>query len=111
MLSTEGLDLEYVAEKLDWIFLSMPHYSLSSGIRNLYTIWATYDNCESVVKLCAENTNGTIDQCWIAVCAAFEGCCGKYCLHFNSYLFLINVQGVSKIIVINFMSLEMLPFF
>lgn len=76
VLSTEGLDLEYVAEILDWIFLILPHYCLSSGIRNMHTVYATYNLCETLVNTCVTTGHQDNITCWLIACDFQAQCCG-----------------------------------
>ncbi|XP_063925793.1 phospholipid-transporting ATPase ABCA3-like isoform X3 [Zophobas morio] len=69
VLSTPGLDLEYVADTLHWIFLVVPHYSLATGIRDTFTTFATNKMCKFVVQTCVENMPGmTENACWSMAC-------------------------------------------
>jgi hypothetical protein len=92
VLGTPGLDLEYVADTLHWVFLLVPHYSLATGIRDTYTTFATTKMCKFFVDTCVENRpNMTTDACWDLAChsnateALTNYCCGEY--HSRNSLF------------------------
>lgn len=77
ILSSDGLNLEYIADALDWVFLIFPHYCLCSGIRNNYAVFATYDLCNTLVDTCDENTDYGLEQCWNLACNYTSQCCSK----------------------------------
>lgn len=85
VLATPGIDLEYVANGLHWFFLLVPHYSLSTGIRDTYTSYATTKMCKYFVDTCVANRQLTPDECWDIACynlgnstqALKDYCCSK----------------------------------
>ncbi|XP_044270584.1 phospholipid-transporting ATPase ABCA3-like isoform X2 [Tribolium madens] len=80
VLATPGLDLEYVANTLHWIFLVVPHYSLATGIRDVYTTFATNKMCKYAVQTCVENRpDMTIDKCWDLTCHNASVVLQDYC--------------------------------
>lgn len=94
LLATPGLDLEYVGKTANWIFLLVPHYSLSTGLRDMYTTYVTSKMCKHFVNACVANTPGfTQDHCWKIACLVMgkstemfkNSCCSKYYfIHFDS---------------------------
>ncbi|XP_017768274.1 PREDICTED: ATP-binding cassette sub-family A member 3 [Nicrophorus vespilloides] len=80
ILSVDAFDLTHIANILDWILLFVPHYSLSTGIRNVNIEYMRYTNCKKVVDVCVKmsgNINSE-DICWRLVCIAQEKqCCRK----------------------------------
>lgn len=80
VLATPGLDLEYVADTLHWIFLLVPHYSLATGIRDSYTTFATNKMCKYAVQTCVQNRpEMTEDMCWDLTCHNASAVLQDYC--------------------------------
>ncbi|KAB0796441.1 hypothetical protein PPYR_10502 [Photinus pyralis] len=52
VLGSPGLDLEHIAEILHWLFLIIPHYSLSTGIRDINVLYSTHQLCNSILERC-----------------------------------------------------------
>lgn len=77
ILASDGLNLEYIADALDWVFLIFPHYCLCSGIRNNYAVFSTYDICSTLVQTCSETMNIELQQCWDLACNYTSQCCSK----------------------------------
>lgn len=77
ILASEGLDLEYIADALDWVFLIFPHYCLCSGIRNNYAVFSAFDICSTLVETCTD-MNMNEQQCWDLACDYTTQCCSKY---------------------------------
>jgi ATP-binding cassette subfamily A (ABC1) protein 3 len=50
ILTIPRLELQNVAEVLDWIFLVFPHYSLSASINNMYNNYAFNKACSSLLE-------------------------------------------------------------
>ncbi|KAF5277495.1 hypothetical protein FQR65_LT03832 [Abscondita terminalis] len=80
VLGSPGLDLEHVANVLHWIFLLIPHYSLSTGIRDINVIFATHQMCETMIESCANFTLPgftplTPTQCKQKLCEVQPECC------------------------------------
>lgn len=94
VLNSEGLDLEHVADILDWIFLALPHYCLSSGIRNMHTVYSTYSLCNTLVEACIENDVGTEAVCWNMACDYTTQCCSV-----NTDYFRWDSPGIGRNIV------------
>lgn len=45
ILKTPQLELEHIADYLDWVFMLIPHYSVSTSIHHLYNIYAIQQIC------------------------------------------------------------------
>ncbi|KAK4876911.1 hypothetical protein RN001_009417 [Aquatica leii] len=80
VLGSPGLDLEHVANVLHWIFLIIPHYSLSTGVRDINVIYATHHMCDAMVESCANfSLSGfaplTSTQCRERLCKVQAECC------------------------------------
>ncbi|KAJ8962463.1 hypothetical protein NQ317_001546, partial [Molorchus minor] len=66
VLSTEGLDLEYVGNALHWVFLALPHYSLANGIMESYKMYAfdqICSNCPNDSGKCLVLTSHSMEEC------------------------------------------------
>lgn len=50
ILKTPQLELTHVADILDWIFMLIPHYSVSTSIHHLYNIYAMAQICKLIPK-------------------------------------------------------------
>ncbi|XP_018330699.1 ATP-binding cassette sub-family A member 3 [Agrilus planipennis] len=74
VLYTDGLDLEYVADILHWIFLLIPHYSFATGINKLNSKYSTNALCSAFVTNCMQ-VIGSEPICWKVVCEYQNRCC------------------------------------
>ncbi|CAH1108169.1 unnamed protein product [Psylliodes chrysocephalus] len=54
VLTSPGLDLEYVGDALHWLFLIFPHYSLASGINESYKVYSYNLICNTIISTCAD---------------------------------------------------------
>ncbi|KAB0796416.1 hypothetical protein PPYR_10477 [Photinus pyralis] len=85
ILKIKALDLMNVAKILHQIFMVMPHYCLSSGLRDMHVVYDTLQLCQRATEMCTNIIegmpflpNGTIaSTCDIAVCFQFPECCDK----------------------------------
>ncbi|KAK5642701.1 hypothetical protein RI129_008868 [Pyrocoelia pectoralis] len=82
VLGSPGLDLEHIAKALHWLFLIIPHYSLSTGIRDINIIYATHTLCNTMLEACIKfDLPGyprlTPAQCKERLCKAQEQCCSN----------------------------------
>lgn len=86
LLAMPGLDLEYLGKIGNWFFLLVPHYSLSTGFRDMYTTFVTSKMCNHFVGACVANTPGlSQDNCWQIACLVLgkstdmfkNSCCSK----------------------------------
>ncbi|KAF5273700.1 hypothetical protein FQA39_LY07390 [Lamprigera yunnana] len=80
VLGSPGLDLEHIAKILHWFFLLIPHYSLSTGIRDLNFIYAIHQMCDTLLESCVNfNLTGyprlTPAQCKERLCRLQKECC------------------------------------
>ncbi|XP_066151375.1 phospholipid-transporting ATPase ABCA3-like isoform X1 [Euwallacea fornicatus] len=77
LLGTPGFDLEHVGNTLHWIFLTVPHYSLASGIFDTYKLFSYNKLCNTYYETCKQQyPNFTKDQCWDLSAAVREVCKG-----------------------------------
>lgn len=73
-----------MAEKLEWVFLAVPHYCLPNAIRNVYNAFARNDICDTFVK---QNTAMSEEEARKLVCKESYFCCGKFeIIHYFSLI-------------------------
>lgn len=77
------LELEDTANVLHWIFLLVPHYSFSTGIRDIYVIRTTHSLCNAAVDKCVHLVipgipNLTPKECRELLCKVIPRCCCKF---------------------------------
>lgn len=63
ILNFEALELQDIARILDWIFMFIPHYALTSGIRNTNLEYLRYTTCRKAVQICVK-AGFDEDFCW-----------------------------------------------
>ncbi|KAF5294595.1 hypothetical protein FQA39_LY13354 [Lamprigera yunnana] len=100
LFNTKGLDLEHIAEVLHWIFLFIPHYAFSAGLRDMNVLYSIQHLCETVSDSCKmielKNLNTTVPPllCDIFVCLKFNQCCEK------TEYFALSFPGIGKNVII-----------
>uniref|UniRef100_V5I8B4 ATP-binding cassette sub-family A member 3 n=1 Tax=Anoplophora glabripennis TaxID=217634 RepID=V5I8B4_ANOGL len=57
VISTTGLNLEYIGDTLHWVFLALPHYSLSTGINDYYTFFSFKNICDQCINDVCNSTS------------------------------------------------------
>nr|XP_022911475.1 ATP-binding cassette sub-family A member 3-like isoform X1 [Onthophagus taurus] len=78
VLSIEALELQYVADILQWFFLCVPHYALSSGIQAISLKISLNKLCTNLNQMLLEqfkNTTGSELEINFA-CELQQACCG-----------------------------------
>ncbi|RZC40676.1 ATP-binding cassette sub-family A member 3-like, partial [Asbolus verrucosus] len=105
VLATPGLDLEYVANGLHWVFLIVPHYSLATGIRDTYTTFATSKMCKFFVNTCMESRpDMTVDMCWDLACRSnTTEALANYCCERTPDYFKWKSPGVGRNLLYSFL--------
>lgn len=63
ILATPGFDLEHVAHMLHWIFLLVPHYSMSTAFLDSFTLYQTNYICNNLAKLGNTNSSSFLKYC------------------------------------------------
>ncbi|CAG9761787.1 unnamed protein product [Ceutorhynchus assimilis] len=100
ILQTPTLDLEYVGNALHWVFLTVPHYSLGTGIRDSYTLFYYNDLCNSYYKLCRQqHPNFTKEEC-LEIFPAVS----PYCKGLDDNYFKWESPGIGRNLVFSFIT-------
>ncbi|XP_031346756.1 ATP-binding cassette sub-family A member 3-like isoform X2 [Photinus pyralis] len=85
ILKIQAFKLTDIAETLHQIFLIMPHYCLSSGLRDMSVLHTSRKLCQTATDVCTNFSHGIIpflpnitippQICGILVCLQFKECC------------------------------------
>lgn len=82
ILTAGSLKLECISELLHWVFLINPHYSLSTAIRDINSMYAIKNHCNTIMDECLtirSNILFTFNVCKSIICKKKSICCGKTC--------------------------------
>ncbi|KAK4876909.1 hypothetical protein RN001_009415 [Aquatica leii] len=74
MLRTPGLDLDDLADNLHWGMLIVPHYALSSFIRDTNILYVIHSICDNIMEKCL-NVAFNKEMCLSMICIQQEKCC------------------------------------
>ncbi|KAB0796417.1 hypothetical protein PPYR_10478 [Photinus pyralis] len=92
VIRTTDLELDALADKIHWALLIVPHYCLSSAIRDMNKVYVIHKTCtlmcEDYFKL---NPAATMEQCRKSVCKIEPLCCNT-----TSDYFDWNAPGVGR---------------
>ncbi|XP_019867946.2 phospholipid-transporting ATPase ABCA3-like [Aethina tumida] len=80
ILATPGFDLEHVAHMLHWIFLLVPHYSMSTAFLDSFTLYQTNYICNNLAKLGNTNSSSFL----------------KYCSDYGDFYFRFKEPGIGR---------------
>ncbi|KAF5273687.1 hypothetical protein FQA39_LY07377 [Lamprigera yunnana] len=80
ILAQPEIKLEYVSDTLHWFLLLVPHYSFSTGIRDLFVVYSIHHNCDIFIDKCVNFTipgfpHLTPEQCKEKICLIVPKCC------------------------------------
>lgn len=97
VLSTPDLGLEHIGNTLNWIFLAVPHYSLATGIRDIYTLYFYNKICKELYANCQLVTPDiSYDECIDNVGAQ------SYCADLDEHYFKWKSPGIGRNLVYSF---------
>ncbi|XP_076264015.1 ATP binding cassette subfamily A member 3 isoform X2 [Rhynchophorus ferrugineus] len=97
VLATPGLDLEHIGNALHWVFLTVPHYSLATGIRDTYTLYYYNKICNDIYEQCLIiNSTITYDECIRAVHAE------SYCSGLDEHYYKWESPGIGRNVLFSF---------
>ncbi|KXJ71644.1 hypothetical protein RP20_CCG020100 [Aedes albopictus] len=94
LLKFEGIDLQDVAEVLEWVFMLFPNFVLSHSLNNLNMVASTEDLCAKQCELIPMCTNELL-------CLLIPQCCGQEIFTFDegginrNLLFLVAIGVVA----------------
>ncbi|KAK4876910.1 hypothetical protein RN001_009416 [Aquatica leii] len=80
ILAQPEINLENISNIMHWVLLLIPHYSFSTGVRDLFVVYSTQENCNVFIEKCVNFTipgfpHLTPEQCKKKICQVVPKCC------------------------------------
>ncbi|KAF5277493.1 hypothetical protein FQR65_LT03830 [Abscondita terminalis] len=99
ILAQPEINLQHVADTMHWFLLLVPHYSFSTGVRDLFVVYSTQENCNVFIEKCVNFTipgfpHLTPEQCRQKICKVVPKCCDTTTNYFD-----LEAPGIGRNII------------